>query len=411
MNEQKLNQARQHLHDAVDCLFDALFPSVEESSEQERVVNSPASRPVVEDVPETPAPVEEPYADDIPAEIAAESDEGEDTTDAPDESAEDAPEVPDMDELRRLPYNEFKSRANKLGVSCTGTRAQIEARIVEKYGLTDAASAPAGEPAPVQQTEEPRRQLKRRSAPAKEPEPEKDEFDVQADKYVDYHGVAQVVDDLQEYGVTVENVRPKLAELLRLGVNEGGVSLTYSDKAECGIIPSYGVMSIMYDPRFDTTETGDPLTMTEKRREAFSKMIQAYHAKHDEGVDAFNGYLKDQFSDFFNEDEVINLKNVLCAICDEDELKEISVDENGDDIFTDAQGNDVPDVPEDYYRDALSLFYEVMKRTVDDEGVVYPFMSDETYRIGNDIMHCGHVIPLKGNKFVCPICGMQFAKK
>lgn len=271
------------------------------------------------------------------------------------------------EQLNSMKYNEFKKVAASLGVKCTGTRDEIMSRIVNGVSevVAEVAEEPVEKPVEVEETVV--------------EEPEEDEFDHLAHEIADETGVEDTIEALKDVGIEANktNYVAKLADALRQGlievddeeeskpVEEEPVSEVEEETENKGVTAEY------YFSEYDPDGLNDPDKMTKKRHKAVVEKMQ-------EILDSF----------------------------DNDELDEDTVDKFLEEYATEDEIGLLND-PE-YLVDKLSLYMELNKRFIDDDGVDHD--DEEPYEINGENVCCGHVLKYSDDTkvYVCEICGAEY---
>lgn len=317
----------------------------------------------------------------------------------------------DPDQLNSMPYNEFKKLAARLGVSCKGTREDIMKRVlalditfnedgeaivgdvtIEKTEGETSATAPekklgrkttkttaAPETSEVgQKSDKPA--SGKRGLVKKAVRPAPDEFDTKAKAIADDTPVEDILAALSDIGVkaTEDDYLTKLADALREGKlevddDEGENDPEGDDPAsEPEADDEEEVSAESYFPEYDPEGFNDPENMTEERREAVV-------AKMDEILtDYSEGNLAPQ-----------DVQDYLTEKATQEELDLLGDDPSDDDM--------------------LKAYMELVKRTIDNEGVEHTEKGDP-YEVGDTNMCCAHPLKQvrKTGKFICEMCGEEY---
>ena len=281
----------------------------------------------------------------------------------------------DPEQLKAMKYNDFKKLASSLGVKCTGTRDEIMERILALDVTVTEDDAEVSEP-----VEEPTKSSKPKASKKlgkkEADEPTKDEFDEQAEEIAKETDVEEIIEALAEVDVkaTKKNAVKKLAEALREGLIEldsEDEDEDVEDSEDSSDDEGEDIDATSYFPELDPKGYNDPDKMTEERAEAIE-------AKMDEILTAYSeGDLKDEDIASYVED-----------IATEDEI--------------DLLGDEYDEV------DILKLYMELVKRTIDNDGVEHE--QGEPYEVADKDVCCGHELKYvkKTKMFVCEHCGEEY---
>lgn len=297
---------------------------------------------------------------------------GKKTTPAP--AADTGSQTYTVAELEGMKYNEFKKLAASLGVPCTGSRADIMARVVETGVVSDAdnsgaKSTPAPKSAPVAKgglTAGGKKLGAKTLA-----KPAKDEFDEQAEEIAKETDVKDIIASLKDVGVTATkaNAVEKLASALR----EGLLSVDGDDESEPAEEEGgeEGIDANSYFPDYDPDGYNDPDNMTPERAEAVTEKMDTVLTEISEGT--------------LSQDMMIEY---LQTVCTQDELDLLGEDYTEEDI--------------------IALYMEMVKRMIDNGGEEHE--PGEPYELGEENMCCGHPLTYDESNgvFLCDRCAGEY---
>ena len=293
----------------------------------------------------------------------------------------------DVEELKAMKYNEFKKFASSLGVKCTGTRDEILARIL---ALDNAVIVSAPVPVKEEESEDeaPVEEVKHSNVKkfekkeSKVEEPERDEFDEQAEALAEETPIEDIIEALADVDIkaTKKNAVSLLAKALREGlieIEEDQEDYTeYEAKEEPEEVEEedseeQDINVNSYFSQFDPEGYNDPEGMTEER-------AKAVKAKMHEILTAF-------YEDGLTEDDITSYI--------EDNATEEEIELLGDGYTSD---------------DILMFYMELIKRTIDNDGEEHE--PADPYELGNNDMCCGHELKYikKTKKYVCEHCGTEY---
>lgn len=291
----------------------------------------------------------------------------------------------DVDKLKAMKYNEFKKFASSLGVKCTGTRDEIMARIValkEAPIEVEVEEESDVEEAPIEKSN-----IKKFEK--KVEEPEKDEFDLQAEAVAEETAIEDIIEVLES--VDLKATKRNAVTLLAKALREGLIELEDDeDEAEEELEEE------------DIEEVEEDTAEEEADEEEETEIdASAYFSQFDpEGYNDPEGMSKERAKAI-----VSKMKEVLTAFYDE-ELTE-------DDIVSYLEDNATEEelelLDDDYTTDDLLMFYmELVKRTIDNDGEEHE--PSDPYEVGNNDMCCGHELKYikKTQKYVCEHCGTEY---
>lgn len=282
-----------------------------------------------------------------------------------------------LEELRGMKYNEFKKLASSLGVKCTGTRDEIEERIIAlgvvvedvTEDVEEEVYEPVKEEAPAKSSKSSR---SKKLGKKEDNEPTRDEFDKQAEEIAKDTPVEDIIGALKD--VEIKATKKNAVEKLAYALREGLITLDdEEDGDEESTEESDGeeITSDSYFPEFDPKGYNKPEEMTEERAEAIE-------AKMDEILtDYSEGELTDE-----------DVQSYL-----EDNATEEELDLLGDD-YTEE--------------DLLKMYMELVKRTIDNDGEEHE--QGDAYEVADKDVCCGHELKYvkKTKMFVCEHCGTEY---
>lgn len=283
----------------------------------------------------------------------------------------------DVEQLKAMKYNEFKKYASSLGVKCTGTRDEIMARIL----ALDEVEVEVEAEEPVE--EEPVEKSNVKKFEKKVEEPEKDEFDEQAEAIAEETPLEDIIDVLDSVDITAN--KKNAVTLLAKALREGLIELEEDEEEE------------------ESEEEFEEEEVTEEVAEEDEVEIDAssYFSQFDpEGYNDPEGMSKKRAKAI-----VSKMKEILTAFYD-DELTEEDLVSYLEDNATDEELELLGD---DYTTDDLLMFYmELVKRTIDNDGEEHE--PSDPYEVGNNDMCCGHELKYikKTQKYVCEHCGTEY---
>lgn len=275
----------------------------------------------------------------------------------------------DVEELKAMKYNEFKTFASNLGVKCTGTRDEIMERIL---ALNIEAEVEPVEEKEATKSDTPKSGKK--FSKAKADEPTTDEFDKQAEEIAKETNVEDIISALADVNIkaTKKNAVDKLADALRKGLIELDDEEVNEDlEAQGDDEEGEEITAETYFVEFDPDGYNDPDNMSEERAEAVIALV--------------TGVLEQIESGQISEDDILSY------------LQDNTTDDEKD-LLSD-----------DHTEEQLIGFYlEMIKRTVDDEGEKHE-PADPFELNGSDVC-CGHELKYvkKTGKYVCEICGTEY---
>lgn len=306
--------------------------------------------------------------------------------------------------LQRMKYNEFKKYAASLGVKCTGSRDEILERILAlKSG--ENSDEQSGEI--VETTEEvvektPDKsdsvsKVKRKTAEEVE-EDSRDEFDKQAEEIAETTDVGDILEALDDVGIkaTKKNYLSKLAEALRKGLLE-------ADDSEDGD---------------DDSSSEDDAEETEELpfENETSEEEEEEDDSDDEEIDEdsyFPQYDPEGFNDpdgsYMTDERAEKIHETVGSIISNYEDESLTSDEVEKYIEEHATQEEIDLLGEDYTEeDALKLYIELVKRTIDNDGEEHD--THDPYEIGEDNFCCGHKLKYmkKTGNYYCELCGEEY---
>ena len=279
-------------------------------------------------------------------------------------------------ELEGMKYNEFKKLAASLGVSCTGTRADIMERVIGTGVVSDAEGGAKSTPATTKPAPATKGGLTAggKKLGAKTPaKPAKDEFDEQAEEIAKETPVKDIIAALADVGVKANKADAvtKLAQALRdnlLSLDEDGEEGEAEAEGEDG---EEGIDANSYFADYDPEGYNDPDNMTEARSEAVVEKMDAVLTEVSEGT--------------LTQDMMIEF---LQTVCTQDELDLLGDDYTEDDI--------------------VALYMEMTKRMIDNDGEEHE--PGEPYELGEENMCCGHPLSYDESNgvFICDRCTGEY---
>lgn len=301
--------------------------------------------------------------------------------------SETLPALYDIDDLKAMKYNEFKKFAATLGVKCTGTRAEIMERVLEALDKEgDSAVAPVNEE-PEEKPQKKSRKKKKADSDTElsggdtEDVPQADtdttdEFDEQAREIADDTPVEAIITALKEVGIkaTKKTAVKKLAEALREGlieVDDDDEEEDVEDVDDVAESDEEEISANSYFAEYDPDGLNNPDEMSEDRAEAIAEKVDEILTAYSEG--------------------------------------ELSDDDISDYVEDNATEDEVDLLGEEYDEmDVLKLYIELIKRTIDNDGVEHE--PSDLYEVGEEDLCCGHILKYvkKSKKYVCEICGIEY---
>ena len=292
----------------------------------------------------------------------------------------------DPEQLKSMKYNEFKKFAASLGVKCTGTRDEIMERIMALDVTITEDDAVVSEP----EEEKPAKKSKvgkKKDEPVEE-EPEKDEFDEQAEAVAEETAIEDIIEALADVNVkaTKKNAVKKLAEALREGLIELDDEDEDEDEVEEEIEEVEAevveedeeeedddeeISSTSYFPEYDPNGYNNPEEMTEERAEAIE-------SKMDE-------ILTDYSEESLTDEDIASY-----------------VEDNATEEEIELLGEEYTE------EDILKLYMELIKRTIDNDGEEHE--PGEPYEVADKDVCCGHELKYvkKTKKYICEHCGTEY---
>ena len=295
----------------------------------------------------------------------------------------------DVEQLKSMKYNDFKKLASSLGVKCTGTRDEIMERILsldvtvtEDDAVVEAPVEEAVEETPVK-SDKPTNSKKLGKKEVAEPtEPERDEFDEQAEMVAKETSLEDIIEALAD--VDVKATKKNAVEKLAMALRDGLIELDDDDEEEV---------------EEDEEEIEDTVEEVEEDEDEIS--ADSYFPELDP-----NGYNDpDNMSEERAEAIVIKMDEILTAYS-EGELtdEEIAsyVEDNATESEIDLLGDDYTE------EDILKLFMELVKRTIDNDGEEHE--QGEPYEVADKDVCCGHELKYskKTKKYICEHCGTEY---
>lgn len=286
----------------------------------------------------------------------------------------------DVEELKKMKYNDFKKLASSLGVKCTGTRDEIMERILAlDVTITDdgaEVSEPVEDDKAPSKSDKPAKGKKLGKKEADEPA--RDEFDEQAEEIAKETDVEEIIASLAEVDIKAnkKNAVTLLAKALREGLieldddedeDEDAEEVDSEDAEDVEV----EIEADSYFPEYDPNGYNDPEEMTEERAEAIE-------AKMDEILTAIS-------------DETLTQEDIESYI--EDNATEAEIDLLGDEYEDD---------------ELIKLYMELVKRTIDNEGEEHE--PGEAYEVNDKDVCCGHELKYvkKAKKYICSHCGTEY---
>lgn len=300
----------------------------------------------------------------------------------------------DVEELKAMKYNEFKKLAASLGVKCTGTRDEILARIL---ALDNAVIV--SEPVPVDEEEDEApveevkpsnvKKFEKKVKESKVEEPERDEFDEQAEEVAKDTPVEDIIEALADVNIKAnkKNAVTLLAEALREGLielddedeeeleeeetEEVEEAEVEEDSAEDEEEEEVDINATSYFAKYDPKGYNDPEKMTKERAKAVkTKMLEILDAYYD---------------DELTEEDIASYV--------EDNATEEEIELLGEEYTSD---------------DILMMYMELVKRTIDNEGEEHE--PADPYEVADMDVCCGHELKYvkKTKKYICEHCGTEY---
>ncbi len=316
------------------------------------------------------------------------------------EKVEEPLEVVDTTEdlrasLQRMKYNEFKKYAASLGVKCTGSRDEILERILalkseEQSGESVETTEEVVEKTPDKSDSVSK--VKRKTAEEVE-EDSRDEFDKQAEEIAETTDVGDILEALDDVGIkaTKKNYLSKLAEALRKGLIEA------DDSDE-------------EDSEDEVEETEEELPFENETSE------EEEDDSDDEEIDEdsyFPQYDPEGFNDpdgsYMTDERAEKIHETVGSIISNYEDESLTSDEVEKYIEEHATQEEIDLLGEDYTEeDALKLYIELVKRTIDNDGEEHD--THDPYEIGEDNFCCGHKLKYmkKTGNYYCELCGEEY---
>ena len=301
---------------------------------------------------------------------------------------EDNSTVPTLEDLKAMKYNEFKKFAASLNVKCTGTRDEIMERVLKALGNVPEAVADDESEAEDTVDEEVStpsksdRDVSGKKSTATKTSESRDAFDEQAEEIAESTDVEDIIEALADVGIkaTKRTAVKKLATALRDGLIELEDENEDDEDEEDEDLPvapaddedeESEIDSTSYFPEYDPDGLNDPDEMTKKRAKAVVKKV-------------------DSILTDFSEEEL--------TIAD----IEAYIEDNATDEEFELLGDDYSE------EDVLKLYIELVKRTIDNEGVEHE--PADPYEVGDSDLCCGHVLKYvkKTKKYVCEHCGTEY---
>lgn len=298
------------------------------------------------------------------------------------ETTDSVKETYSLEELKKMKYNEFKKLASSLGVKCTGTRDEILKRIID-LGVV-AEDAETEEKVAEKEEEAPKdngkvkKFSKKKEEPKEEDEPEEDEFDTMAKEVAESTDIEDIIEALADVDIkaTKKNAVAKLAQALRDGLielddDEDEDGEDSESEAEAQADDDEDIEADSYFSEYDPDGINDPSEMTEERAEAVVEKMDEILTSYSDGTltdDDIKAYIEDS---------------------EEEELDELLGDG-----YTET--------------DALKLYMEIIKRTIDNDGEAHE--DGEPYEVGDKNLCCGHELRYvkKTKMYVCSHCGTEY---
>nr|DAO15500.1 MAG TPA: zinc ribbon domain protein [Caudoviricetes sp.] len=318
------------------------------------------------------------------------------------EKVEEPLEVVDTTEdlrasLQRMKYNEFKKYAASLGVKCTGSRDEILERILALKSDEQSSEDAETTEEVVEKTPDKSdsvSKVKRKTAEEVE-EDSRDEFDKQAEEIAETTDVGDILEALDDVGIkaTKKNYLSKLAEALREGLIEADDS--DEEDSEDGV-----------------EETEEELPFEDET----SSEKDADEDSDDEEVDEdsyFPQYDPEGFNDpdgsYMTDERAEKIHETVGSIISNYGDESLTSDEVEKYIEEHATQEEIDLLGEDYTEeDALKLYIELVKRTIDNDGEEHD--THDPYEIGEDNFCCGHKLKYmkKTGNYYCELCGEEY---
>ena len=280
------------------------------------------------------------------------------------------------EELNDMPFNALKKYAASVGVSATGKRDDIIARILGGVDADD-----EGDDEPDEKPEEKKAPVKKGKksnvVSMEEKKEELAEYEETADDILEENDIDDVISELKEAGVkgvTKKNVKSKLIEALKKGLidledddNEDDDAEPADDGDDDGEEIDENTYFEDYD---DEDGANNPDNVTEKAR--LKAMVKTQKAI---------------LADIENEDlDVDEMRSFLLENSTEDEQQEIE-DFDDDDV--------------------IAAYCEMMKRYIDDEGEDYSD-SEDPYYVNGEIYAHAHKCSEADGEYVDEVSGETF---
>ena len=299
--------------------------------------------------------------------------------------------------LQRMKYNEFKKYAASLGVKCTGSRDEILERILAlksdvKTGEVEETTEEVVEKTPDKSDSISK--VKRKTAEEVE-EDSRDEFDKQAEEIAETTAVGDILEALDDVGIkaTKKNYLSKLAEALRKGLIEADDSEDEDDDSSAE------------DETEETEELPFENETSEEEEDSDDEEIDedSYFSQYD--PEGFN----DPDGSYMTDERAEKIHETVGSIISNYEDDSLTSDEVEKYIEEHATQEEIDLLGEDYTEeDALKLYIELVKRTIDNEGEEHD--THDPYEIGEDNFCCGHKLKYmkKTGNYYCELCGEEY---
>ena len=306
--------------------------------------------------------------------------------------------------LQHMKYNEFKKYAASLGVKCTGSRDEILERILAlKSGEnSDEQSSEGAETTEVVVEKTPEKsdsvsKVKRKTAEEVE-EDSRDEFDKQAEEIAETTDVGDILEALDDVGIkaTKKNYLSKLAEALRKGLIEADDSDEEDSEDEVEETEEELPFEDETSSEKDADEDSDDKELDDIDEDYYFPQYDPEGFNDPEG-----SYMTDERAEKIHETVGSILSNYEDESLTSDEVEKY-IEEHATQEEIDLLGEDYTE------EDALKLYIELVKRTIDNDGEEHD--THDPYEIGEDNFCCGHKLKYmkKTGNYYCELCGEEY---